>query len=85
MARCAPGRFELVLLDPPFDAGLSAPACRSRCPCWCEAAGSTSRGGTCPLDHCRRAALHRGSVPGAVHAHSVQGYTEPRNDLEAAP
>jgi 16S rRNA (guanine(966)-N(2))-methyltransferase RsmD len=26
MARCAPGRFELVLLDPPFDAGLSAAA-----------------------------------------------------------
>ena len=26
MARAAPGRFELVLLDPPFDAGLAAPA-----------------------------------------------------------
>jgi 16S rRNA (guanine(966)-N(2))-methyltransferase RsmD len=26
MGRCAPGRFELVLLDPPFDAGLSAAA-----------------------------------------------------------
>jgi 16S rRNA (guanine966-N2)-methyltransferase len=26
MARSAPGRFELVLLDPPFDAGLSAKA-----------------------------------------------------------
>jgi 16S rRNA (guanine966-N2)-methyltransferase len=26
MARSAPGRFELVLLDPPFDAGLSAAA-----------------------------------------------------------
>jgi 16S rRNA (guanine966-N2)-methyltransferase len=26
MARCAPQRFDLVLLDPPFDAGLAAPA-----------------------------------------------------------
>jgi 16S rRNA (guanine(966)-N(2))-methyltransferase RsmD len=26
MARCAPGRFEAVLLDPPFGAGLAAPA-----------------------------------------------------------
>jgi len=26
MARATPGRFDLVLLDPPFDAGLSAPA-----------------------------------------------------------
>ena len=26
MSRCAPGRFELVLLDPPFDADLLAPA-----------------------------------------------------------
>ena len=26
MARCAPGRFDLVLLDPPFDAGLLEPA-----------------------------------------------------------
>ena len=26
MARCAPQRFDLVLLDPPFDASLAAPA-----------------------------------------------------------
>ncbi|WP_395700331.1 16S rRNA (guanine(966)-N(2))-methyltransferase RsmD [Aquabacterium sp.] len=26
MGRCAPDRFELVLLDPPFDAGLAVPA-----------------------------------------------------------
>ena len=26
LARCAPARFELVFLDPPFDAGLLAPA-----------------------------------------------------------
>lgn len=26
MARCAPARYELVLLDPPFDTGLQAPA-----------------------------------------------------------
>lgn len=26
MGRCTPGRFELVLLDPPFEAGLQTPA-----------------------------------------------------------
>ncbi len=26
MARCGPGRFELVLIDPPFDSGLAATA-----------------------------------------------------------
>lgn len=26
MSRCAPARFELVLIDPPFDAGLGVPA-----------------------------------------------------------
>lgn len=29
MARCAPDRFELVFLDPPFDAGLFEPAWRA--------------------------------------------------------
>jgi 16S rRNA (guanine966-N2)-methyltransferase len=38
MARCAPGRFELVLLDPPFDAGLLAPASR------CGRAAAAGRG-----------------------------------------
>jgi len=32
MARCAPGRFELVLIDPPFDAGLQAPALAAAAP-----------------------------------------------------
>jgi 16S rRNA (guanine(966)-N(2))-methyltransferase RsmD len=32
MARCARGRFELVLLDPPFDAGLLGPAMSAAAP-----------------------------------------------------
>ncbi len=32
MARSAPGRFELVMLDPPFDAGLFEPALRAAAP-----------------------------------------------------
>jgi 16S rRNA G966 N2-methylase RsmD len=32
MGRCAPARFELVLLDPPFDAGLFEPALRAAAP-----------------------------------------------------
>lgn len=36
MARCAPGRFELVLLDPPFDAGLAEPALAAALPLLAE-------------------------------------------------
>ncbi len=32
MARCPPARFDLVLLDPPFDAGLQAPALSAAIP-----------------------------------------------------
>jgi len=32
MARCAPARFDLVLLDPPFGAGLQAPALAAAAP-----------------------------------------------------
>jgi 16S rRNA (guanine(966)-N(2))-methyltransferase RsmD len=32
MARCTPARFDLVLLDPPFDAGLQAPALAAAAP-----------------------------------------------------
>lgn len=32
MARCEPGRFELVFLDPPFDAGLFGPALSAAAP-----------------------------------------------------
>lgn len=32
MTRCPPGRFDLVLLDPPFDAGLQAPALAAAAP-----------------------------------------------------
>jgi 16S rRNA (guanine966-N2)-methyltransferase len=37
MARCAPGRFDLVLLDPPFDAALAEPALRAAVPVVAEA------------------------------------------------
>ena len=32
MARCAPARFDLVLLDPPFGVGLQAPALAAAAP-----------------------------------------------------
>ncbi len=32
MGRCAPARFDLVLLDPPFEAGLQAPALAAAAP-----------------------------------------------------
>ena len=36
MARCAPGRFELVLLDPPFDTDLASPAAAAAASLVCE-------------------------------------------------
>jgi 16S rRNA (guanine966-N2)-methyltransferase len=68
MARCAPQRFDLVLLDPPFDAGLSAPALA-------EAARLVAPGGFVYLECGQPAtawpeelALHRTARAGAVHS-----------------
>jgi 16S rRNA (guanine966-N2)-methyltransferase len=68
MARCAPQRYDLVLLDPPFDAGLGAPALAA-------AAGLVAMGGFvylesgAPLAAWPKAlALHRAARAGAVHS-----------------
>ena len=68
MARCAAARFDLVLLDPPFDDGLSAPALA-------EAARLAAPGGFVYLESGQPVAtwpgglaLHRTARAGAVHS-----------------
>ncbi|HSQ71149.1 MAG TPA: 16S rRNA (guanine(966)-N(2))-methyltransferase RsmD [Rubrivivax sp.] len=68
MARSAPGRFELVLLDPPFDTGLGVSAIAVAAPLVCE-------GGFVYLESAQPLAepppgwvLHRSLKAGAVHA-----------------
>jgi 16S rRNA (guanine966-N2)-methyltransferase len=77
MARSAPARFDLVLLDPPFDAGLQEPALAAAAPLvapggllYLEApaalAGSATPSGF---------ALSRQGRAGAVHYHLLQRNT----------
>jgi 16S rRNA (guanine966-N2)-methyltransferase len=68
MARGAPHRFDLVLLDPPFDAGLGAPALAA-------AAGLVAQGGFVYLESGRPLTAwpaglvpHRSARAGAVHS-----------------
>ena len=77
MARCAPARYDLVLLDPPFDAGLQSPALAA-------AARLVPPGGLVYLES--PAALAEADVPlefalsrqgraGAVHYHLLRRNT----------
>lgn len=72
MARAAPASFELVLLDPPFDAGLEAPALAAAVPL-------VAPGGWLYLESPAPLAeppdgfvLHRALRAGAVHAHLLR-------------
>ncbi|HMM85627.1 16S rRNA (guanine(966)-N(2))-methyltransferase RsmD [Azohydromonas sp.] len=86
MARCGPARFDLVFIDPPFDAGLSAPAL--------AAAGPLLRAGGVVYLEASQAfvpapgwVLRRHARAGAVHAHLLQpaSYTDPDPDRRSAP
>ena len=83
MRRSAPGSFELVLLDPPFDAGLADPALQAAAPLvvpdgfvYLEAAR--------PVDAAAVAALglrvHRQGRAGSVHFHLLQRSSEAGTD-----
>jgi 16S rRNA (guanine966-N2)-methyltransferase len=85
MARCAPDRFEVVFLDPPFDAGLFDAA-------WQAASRIVVPGGyvylESDLEMTEQAFETKGmkrvrhARAGAVHSHLIRrdepGYTEPR-------
>jgi 16S rRNA (guanine966-N2)-methyltransferase len=77
MARCAPARFDLVLLDPPFDAGLQAPALAAAAPLvppgglvYLESPAALT-----PTDTLSGLALARQGRAGAVHYHLLRRNT----------
>jgi len=78
MRQAAPGRFELVCLDPPFDAGLFEPALRAAAPLisqdgfvYLEAPSAWTGDALAPLGY----ALNRQGRAGAVHFHLLQRAT----------
>ena len=75
MQRCAPASFELVLLDPPFDAELSLPALKAAARVvvgdgfvYLETVRAYDDAKLLPLGF----KLHRHARAGAVHAHLLQ-------------
>ncbi len=68
MARAAPGSFDLVLLDPPFDAGLGMPALLQAARLAGVGAYVYVEGGTPLPDWPAALQLHRCLKAGAVHA-----------------
>ena len=82
MKRAAPRSLELVLLDPPFDAGLDADALAAALPWWLAAASFMSNparrwGRRAPLG--RRTAEGAGAVPvsSCLRRQEGDGYTAP--------
>ena len=77
MIRCPPGRFDLVLLDPPFDAGLQAPALAAATPLL--APGGLlyleSPQALAPAQQASELALLRQGRAGAVHYHLLRRNT----------
>ncbi len=68
MARCAPARFDLVLLDPPFDTGLSAPAVAAAAALVAEGGYVYLESGEPLAEWPAGLALHRESRAGAVYS-----------------
>ncbi|MBX3604101.1 MAG: 16S rRNA (guanine(966)-N(2))-methyltransferase RsmD [Piscinibacter sp.] len=92
MRRCAPGRFELVFLDPPFDAGLFEPALAAAAPLlvpdgliYLEADRAFDAAVLAPLG----LALQRHLRATSVHAHLLRrdtgGYTAAAIHSEGSP
>lgn len=77
MTRCPPGRFDLVLIDPPFDAGLQAPALAAAAPLL--APGGLlyleSSDALAPQQQPFEFALSRQGRAGAVHYHLLRRNT----------
>lgn len=92
MRRCPPVRFELVFLDPPFDAQLFDAALAAAAPLvvpdgfvYLEADREYTTDGLAPLG----LALHRHLRAGSVHAHLLrrnsEGYTAPPDLPDGSP
>ena len=68
MARCTPQRFDLVLLDPPFDAGLSGPALAAAARLVAAGGFVYLESGQPPTTWPPGLQLHRTARAGAVHS-----------------
>jgi len=87
MVRSAPGRFELVFLDPPFDANAFLPALKAAAPLvvdggfvYLEADRAFGDAELAPLG----LVLQRHGCAGAVHFHLLRrSYTAPQTPAEA--
>ena len=77
MARCAPARFDLVLLDPPFDTGLQATALAAAIPLLGPGGllYLESSAGLTPPELPAELALSRQGRAGAVHYHLLRRNT----------
>lgn len=80
MPRCAPARFDLVLLDPPFDAGLLAPALARAAPLVAPGGFVYLESGQALPEPPAGFEAHRSGRAGAVH-HALwrRGYTPAEN------
>ena len=78
MARCAPGRFELVLLDPPFDTDLASPAAAAAASLVCEGGFVYLESGGPLPEPPPGLELHRSLRAGAVHAQLWRRGLQPR-------
>ena len=77
MARCAPQRFDLVLLDPPFDAGLSEPALAGAARLVAPGGFVYLESGQPLLTWPEGLELHRTARAGAVHSQLFVRSAEP--------
>jgi 16S rRNA (guanine(966)-N(2))-methyltransferase RsmD len=86
MARCAPERFDLVLLDPPFDAGLLAPAIARAAPLVVPGGFVYLESGRAPAAPPAGFEPYRSGRAGAVH-HALwrRGYTPPHDSRGPMP
>ena len=86
MLRCDPGRFDLVFLDPPFDADVLLPALQLALPLVADGGFVYLESGS-PLPACPDGAhVHRSGRAGAVH-HALwrRGYTSADERRGALP
>ena len=86
MSRCAPACFELVLLDPPFDAALLAPAVTAALPLLAEGGFVYLESGDALAAPPDGFELYRSARAGAVH-HALwrRGYTPADDRRGPAP
>jgi 16S rRNA (guanine966-N2)-methyltransferase len=84
MASCPPSRFELILLDPPFDSQLAAPACAAAARLVVDGGFVYLEGPQALTDPPPGLREHRSLRAGAVHAQLFVAYTAAAVAADAA-